>query len=176
MVLINGDVYEKKDPGQEQEPIEPPRQNFDPTDKNLYGSFEQACIEVENEKTRGKGKGTRDPEKNINLRRKTITYRDKENKLQRMIIFYPEALPSKRTLIKGKTQETLKDYATSVLVPKQGEFESVNTDAFEDKPSVDRVEEPKTKSELGDPVSESSDDPNNEPGSAPDGEPGSATQ
>ncbi|MGM0599530.1 MAG: hypothetical protein ACQETH_06890 [Candidatus Rifleibacteriota bacterium] len=143
MVMINEEVYEKKDTPQDT--VDPPRQDFEPTDNNLDGSFEQSCIEVENEKTRGIGKGNQDPERNISLRQKTITYRDKKNQLQRMIIYFPPVYPVKNKPIEGKAGETIKDYATSVLVPKDGDVSNDQNDKFENMPSsTGLVEQPGT--------------------------------
>jgi hypothetical protein len=98
---------------------------------------------VEKEKTRGTTAGNQDPEKKVNLQTKTITYRDKENRLQRMIIYFPTVYPVKDKPIEGKTGETIQDYATSVLLPKNGTVSENQKEDFKNIPSSDGlVEQP----------------------------------
>ncbi|GAB4284662.1 MAG: hypothetical protein Kow0029_31300 [Candidatus Rifleibacteriota bacterium] len=135
MIWVDGKVYEKKDK-EKPEPDAKPNIIEGSAGKNLTGSFEAVCKQLEQKKTRGSTKGNKSPEKILKLKRRKITYRDKQNQLKEMEIYSPPRFPAKRKKILGKRGKTIKDFATSILLPKNEETNQNNT-VFKDMPSAD---------------------------------------
>ncbi len=69
------------------------------------------------------------------LKRRKITYRDRENQLREMELYSPPKFPVKKKDIAGKKGRKVKDYATSILVPKN--VDPKDAAAFEEMPSAD---------------------------------------
>lgn len=139
MVLIDGKVYEKSD-GAKEDPDEKKDEDTNgkkpgPAGKNLIGSFETACEELADKKNRGKTEGNKKPERILELKRRKVTYRDRENKLREMEIYSPPKFPAKKKDIAGKKGKKVRDYATSILVPK--DVDPKDAAAFEEMPSAD---------------------------------------
>lgn len=139
MVLVDGKVYEKTD-GAKEDPDEkkdddPNGKEPGPAGKNLIGSFETACEELADKKNRGKTEGNKKPERILELKRRKVTYRDRENKLREMEIYSPPRFPAKKKDIAGKKGKKVRDYATSILVPK--DVDPKDAAAFEEMPSAD---------------------------------------
>ncbi|PKL42412.1 MAG: hypothetical protein CVV41_14845 [Candidatus Riflebacteria bacterium HGW-Riflebacteria-1] len=139
MVMVDGKVYEKKersneDPDEKKDE-DPSGKKPGPAGKNLIGSFETACEELADKKNRGKTEGNRKPERVLELKRRKVTYRDRENQLREMEVYSPPKFPAKKKDIAGKKGKKVKDYATSVLVPKN--VDPKDAAAFEEMPSAD---------------------------------------
>lgn len=137
MVLVDGKVYEKekedKEPEKPQEPTRPGK----PGQKNLFGAIESAGDELEQNKTRGKSEGNKKPEQTLKLKRRKIIYRDKENQLKEMEMHSPPRFPAKKKAVIGKRGKKIKDYATTIMVPKESDGEKSDSSAFDDMPSAD---------------------------------------
>ncbi len=138
MVLVDGKVYVKKD-GSEENPDEKkdekPGDKLVKAGKNLTGSFETACKELKNKRNRGKNQGNKKTEKVLDMKRRKVTYRDRDNQLREMEVYSPPKFPAKKKDISGKKGKKVSDYATSILVPK--DVDPKDAAAFEDMPSAD---------------------------------------
>ncbi len=137
MVLINGKVYVKN----ENPPTKPDPQT-DPkpagkAGKNLFGDLEATCEELAQKKNRGESEGNKRPDQILELKRRRITYRDRDNQLREMEIYSPPRFPAKKREISGKRGKKVKDYATSILVPKNQQGDTKDITAFDDMPSAD---------------------------------------
>lgn len=105
--------------------------------KNLIGSFDTACEELKDRKNRGATKGNQKPERLLKLKVRRIVYRDQENQLKEMEMYSPPRFPAKKKKIAGKKGKLIKDYATTIMVPKDGTENASKTAVFEDMPSAD---------------------------------------
>jgi len=116
LVMINGKVYTKKDPkDSDQQPNPKP---LGKAGKNLLGDLKVACEQLEKKQTRGESDGNKKPERVLELKRRRITYRDRENQLREMEVYSPPKFPAKKKPLAGKKGKKVPDYATSILVPK----------------------------------------------------------
>jgi hypothetical protein len=142
LVMVDGKVYsrEKKEPEPEPEPEpqDPGPETLEggENDRNLATSLKHSCEEIEDQKTRGQTRGNENPDVNLEPIPRQITIRDQNNQLKTKTIYSPPKLPSSEKQIEGNRGKLIKDFATSILVPKnpvnQGD-ESV----FDDMPSAD---------------------------------------
>ncbi|MDD3146116.1 MAG: hypothetical protein PHD82_02335 [Candidatus Riflebacteria bacterium] len=141
MVIINGKVYVKEDkPAAKPEPKpgkEPKTEPIGKAGKNLFGELEAACDQLAQNKNRGQTDGNKKPERVLELKRRKITYRDKENQLREMEVYSPPKFPAKKKALAGKKGKIVKDYATSILVPKNQQGSTKDITAFDDMPSAD---------------------------------------
>lgn len=135
MLLVNGKVYVKNENANEKPDGKTDGKPSGLSGKNLIGSFETACQELEDKKIRGKTVGNKKPERVLELKRRKITYRDRDNKLREMELYSPPKFPAKKRDIAGKKGRKVKDYATSILVPKN--VDPKDAAAFEEMPSAD---------------------------------------
>lgn len=103
--------------------------------RNLFGDFVTTCGELEDNKIRGNTEGNKKPEKTLPLKRRKVIYRDRENQLREMEVYSPPKNPAQKKNIAGKKAKKVKDYATTILVPK--DVSSRDAAAFEDMPSAD---------------------------------------
>lgn len=136
MVLVNGKVYEK----QKQKPDENPDPKpipSKPGKNNLMGLIDSAAKELDGDKARGKTKGNQKPENELKLKTRKITYRDKQNELKQMEMHSPPKFPAKKKKIVGKRGKKIKDYATSIMVPKDPDAQKGDLSVFDDMPSSD---------------------------------------
>lgn len=138
MVLVDGKVYFKKD-SQDPDPQDKPKPEkpIGKAGKNLIGSFDIACEELKNKKNRGETKGTQKPAQILKLKKRRVVYRDQENQLKEMDLYSPPKFPAKKRKIAGKKGKLIKDFATTIMVPKDGTANASNTTEFEDMPSAD---------------------------------------
>ncbi len=139
MVLINGKVYVKDDkPDPKPEPgKEPKPEPMGKAGKNLFGELEAACDQLAQNKNRGQTGGNKKPEQILELKRRKITYRDRDNQLREMEVYSPPKFPAKKKAIAGKKGKLVKDYATSILVPKNQQGNTKDITAFDSMPSAD---------------------------------------
>lgn len=138
MVLVDGKVFQrekKEEPKPEPEPQ--PRRPKNGSTKSLFGAIESASEEIEQNKTRGKTDGNKKPEQTLTLKRRKIIYRDLDNKLQEMEMHSPPKFPAKKKRITGKRFKKIRDYTTTILVPKAVDGEKSDVSAFEDMPSAE---------------------------------------
>ncbi|HNX75337.1 MAG TPA: hypothetical protein PLM07_07745 [Candidatus Rifleibacterium sp.] len=133
MVIVNGKVYVEKEKGKDEPKPEP----MGKAGKNLFGDLKLACEQLEQKKTRGQSDGNQKPKQILELKRRKITYRDRDNQLREMEIYSPPKFPAKKKAIAGKRGKTVKDYATSLLVPKNPQGKTSEQNAFDDMPSAD---------------------------------------
>jgi hypothetical protein len=135
MVYIGGEVYVKEEPKEEKPDI--PENQIGGDNKDCFiKSFVTACDELEAEKNRGTTSGNKVPELKLNLIERTIIYRDQNNRLKRMKIYSPPRFSPNKSEIDGKRGKVIKDYATSILIPKNPVSKNDDT-AFEEMPSAD---------------------------------------
>lgn len=139
LVMVGGQVYPKdKIPEPEPEPVADPKPRPQiPVGRNLTGSLNAACEDLENEKTRGETEGNKKPETFLPLKRRRVTYRDQQNQIKQMEIFSPPRFPAKKKDLRGKTGKKIRDFATTIIVPKDVDAQSVDKSAFEGMPSAD---------------------------------------
>lgn len=135
LVMINGKVYTKKDPKDGDQQPEP--KPLGKAGKNLLGDLKVACEQLEQKQTRGESDGNKKPEQILELKRRRITYRDKENQLREMEVYSPPKFPAKKKPLAGKKGKKVPDYATSILVPKNQQGNSKDISAFDSMPSAD---------------------------------------
>ncbi len=145
LVMVGGQVYPKDkvpipepatEPNPEPATLLRPRPQV-PVGKNLTGSLNAACEDLENEKTRGETEGNKKPETFLPLKRRRVTYRDQQNQIKQMEIFSPPRFPAKKKNLSGKTGKKIRDFATTIIVPKDVDAQSVDKSAFESMPSAD---------------------------------------
>ncbi len=142
MVMINGKVYVKEEKSDDPNPEPKPGNDTKPkpigkVGNNLSGELEAACDQLAQMKTRGQTEGNKRPEKILELKRRKITYRDRENQLREMEVYSPPKFPAKKKAIAGKKGKLVKDYATSILVPKNQQGNTKDITAFDSMPSAD---------------------------------------
>jgi len=110
LIMVNGKVYTKKDPkGDNQQPDPKP---VGKAGKNLLGDLKAACEQLEQKQTRGESDGNKKPEQILELKRRRITYRDKENQLREMEVYSPPKFPAKEAVGRQKRQKSarLRDF------------------------------------------------------------------
>ncbi len=137
MVLVDGKVFKKEEKKEEEPRIEPKPQPSRATSKNLFGAIETAGDEIEQDKTRGQTEGNKKPEQVLKLKRRKIVYRDKYNQLKEMEIHSPPKFPAKKKQVVGKRGRKIKDFATTIMVPKDNDGEKSDLSAFDEMPSAD---------------------------------------
>lgn len=133
MVMINGKVYVKD----EQQANDPDPKPIGTAGNNLSGSLKTACEQLEQKQIRGSTIGNKKPERLLELKRRKIVYRDRDNQLREMEVFSPPRFPAKKKAIAGKRGKLVKDYATSILLPKNQQGQNSDVTAFDDMPSAD---------------------------------------
>ena len=133
MLIVNGKVYVENTKGKDEPRPEP----IGKAGTNLFGDLKLACEQLEQKKTRGKSDGNQKPKQILELKRRKITYRDRDNQLREMEIYSPPKFPAKKKAIAGKRGKTVRDYATSLLVPKNPQGKTSEQTAFDDMPSAD---------------------------------------
>lgn len=138
MVFVDGKVF-LKEKKVEEEPVDKPKKPkpMGKAGKNLTGSFEAACEQLGKKKTRGKSAGTKKPERILKLKPRKIIFRDREGNLRNMEMYSPPKFPSKKKKLLGKRGKKIRDYATSIMVPKNEDGEKSDLTAFDDMPSAD---------------------------------------
>jgi len=135
MVIVNGKVYVRDDQPTTNPNEKPVKKPIGQPGRNLLGDFVATCGELEDNKIRGTTEGNQKPEKTLPLKRRKVTYRDRENQLREMEVYSPPKSPAKKKDIAGKKAKKVKDYATTILVPK--DVSSRDAAAFEDMPSAE---------------------------------------
>lgn len=135
MVMVDGKVYVKDEKANPDPDGKPDNKPVGQPGKNLLGDFVATCGELEDKKIRGNTEGNKKPEKTLPLKRRKVIYRDRENQLREMEVYSPPKFPAKKKNIAGKKAKKVKDYATTILVPK--DVSSKDAAAFEDMPSAD---------------------------------------
>lgn len=131
MMIVDGKVYVKNEKPAEKPDNKPKGE----AGKNLLGDFTTSCEELKEKNTRGQTDGNKRPEKVLELKRRKITYRDGDNQLKEMEVYSPPKFPAKKKDIAGTKGKKVKDYATSILVPKN--VDPKDAAAFDDMPSAD---------------------------------------
>lgn len=131
MMIVDGKVYVKNEKPAEKPDNKPKGE----AGKNLLGDFTTSCQELKEKNTRGQTDGNKRPEKVLELKRRKVTYRDGDNQLKEMEVYSPPRFPAKKKDIAGQKGKKIKDYATSILVPK--DVDPKDTAAFDDMPSAD---------------------------------------
>ncbi len=137
MVLVDGKVFKKEEKKDEKPVQEPKPQPSKATSKNLFGSIETAGEEIDQNKTRGQTDGNIKPEQVLKLKRRKVVYRDKDNQLKEMEMHSPPKFPAKKKKVIGKRGRKIKDFATTIMVPKDTDGEKSDLSAFDDMPSAD---------------------------------------
>lgn len=135
MVMVDGKVYVKDDKPNPDPNEKPDNKPVGQPGRNLLGDFVATCGELEDNKIRGNTEGNQKPEKTLPLKRRKVIYRDRENQLREMEVYSPPKNPAQKKKIAGKKAKKVKDYATTILVPK--DVSSRDAAAFEDMPSAD---------------------------------------
>lgn len=136
MILGDEHVFIKEKKKPEPEEQVPDTLTGDDKHRTLDSSLKNACDEMENNQTRGSTKGNKKPEANFKLIPRTITIRDQNNKLKRITIYSPPRFPPSKSKIAGERGKQIKDFATSILVPKNP-VNKGDESVFDDMPSAD---------------------------------------
>ncbi len=131
MMLVDGKVYTKEEKKKEEKPQKPTK----PTKNNLFGAIDSASQELEEKKVRGETTGNKKPEQQLKLKRRKIIYRDRENELKEMEMYSPPKFPAQKKKLTGKRGKKIKDFATTILVPKNNDGEKSDLSAFDEMPS-----------------------------------------
>ncbi|MFZ5951030.1 MAG: hypothetical protein ACOYXC_10015 [Candidatus Rifleibacteriota bacterium] len=137
MVLVDGKVFTKEEKKEEEKPQDNPQKPAKPTKNNLFGAIDSAGKELEEKKVRGETTGNKKPEQLLKLKRRKIIYRDKENELKEMEMYSPPKFPAPKKKVVGKRGKKIKDFATTIMVPKNTDGEKSDLSAFDEMPSSD---------------------------------------
>ena len=131
------DPIPEQDPEPAPNPNPPKPKPQPPVGRNLTGALDAACADLENQQTRGETEGNKKPQNYLPLKRRRVTYRDQQNQLKQLEVFSPPRFPAKKKDIREKKGKKIRDFATTIIVPKDTDGQGVDKSAFEDMPSAD---------------------------------------
>lgn len=129
LVLVDGRVvYKDPDKAENSTQIKPTT--------SLFAEVETAAQELEDQKNIGETEGNEESANDVELTETRVIYRDQNNQLKTLEIYSPPESKSIKKIVVGERGEKIRDYATTILVPKVTEGDRLDTSVFEAMPSA----------------------------------------